>query len=267
MSFYRRFLLIALCLSLGACTSGRLSQELTLGKINYTSGNYKQAFRQLLPVAVNGVAQAQYAVGYMYYYGYGVPQDGESGLFWMNRAAAQQYFPAVKALALIKEPRPVCDEYRSSACDRDAPSSFKGEVPASSQDEVLQSLPKATCKTVPDPALTTHFSREENIAPTQSHPAPVVKPAKLSSPVCSNYGLQLYGAYQFAQVKRFRQELSLEKQSHVWHTKNKGRDWYVLTYGKYDSIMQAKLAEDRLPSQLKELGPWVRKTSQLELVL
>lgn len=90
------------CLLLVSCvTSPKMSQELEQGKMNFIAGNYKQAFHELLPIAAKGSAQAEYAVGYMYYYGYGVSQDNDSGIFWMQKAAAQNFEPAVKALEMI----------------------------------------------------------------------------------------------------------------------------------------------------------------------
>ena len=55
----------------------------------------------LLPLACNGLPDAQYGVGYMYYYGLGVAQDTDVGYFWIRRAANARYLPAIKALELI----------------------------------------------------------------------------------------------------------------------------------------------------------------------
>jgi len=78
-----------------------MSQEVEQGKMHFIAGNYRYAFRELLPAAVKGNLQAEYAVGYMYYYGYGTSQDTDTGIFWMQKAAAQNFEPAVKALGII----------------------------------------------------------------------------------------------------------------------------------------------------------------------
>jgi len=91
-------LLFFMTLMLTACYSPGMSEELQVGKDSFKSGDYKDAFHQLLPLAANGKAQAQYAVGYMYYNGFGVTQDTESGIFWMKRAADQHYPPAMSAM-------------------------------------------------------------------------------------------------------------------------------------------------------------------------
>lgn len=77
--------------------------KLAYGKSMFEKGYYKKAMKELLPLAANGNAEAQYAVGYMYYYGYGVTKDIESGTFWIKRSAKQQFKPAQKALSIISK--------------------------------------------------------------------------------------------------------------------------------------------------------------------
>ena len=92
--------ILLLCLSLGGCVSARkvyMAENLQLGRLTFESGDFKRAFCQLLPLAVEGSPQAQYAVGYMYYYGYGVSRDPTSGLFWIKRSGNAYYTPAIKA--------------------------------------------------------------------------------------------------------------------------------------------------------------------------
>lgn len=97
----RMYLLILIVFFLSACTSIHMTEEFQMGKSNFVNGNFKQAFHRLLPVAYAGRPEAQYAVGYMYFYGYGVALDYESGVFWISHAAECHYAPAVDALYLI----------------------------------------------------------------------------------------------------------------------------------------------------------------------
>lgn len=99
-----QYIIILLTIGLlQSCVSARTAQELQLGKMTFEAGDYKLAFHELLPLAVDGNAEAQYAIGYMYYYGYGPPQDEVVGLFWMNKAAGQYYAPAIEALEKIHQ--------------------------------------------------------------------------------------------------------------------------------------------------------------------
>ena len=97
------FAIVISSLLLPSCVTTANTQHLQNGEASFTAGNFKSAFHQLLPLAAEGVPQAEYGVGYLYYYGYGVAQDSESGLFWMNKAASQHYAPAIRALAAIQE--------------------------------------------------------------------------------------------------------------------------------------------------------------------
>ena len=97
-----RFLLWALflplCLHLSACQAHPFTpQVVQQAKAEYENGYYKTAFYRLLPAAADGDKEAQYALGYMYYYGLGIPQDTQTGYFWIKRSADQGYGPAVKA--------------------------------------------------------------------------------------------------------------------------------------------------------------------------
>lgn len=94
-------MLIVAALFLQGCASPKMSQELQGGKNLFEKGEYKDAFHELLPVAVHGNKEAQYAVGYMYFNGIGVAQDTESGTFWIAQSANQHYPPAEDAMKSI----------------------------------------------------------------------------------------------------------------------------------------------------------------------
>lgn len=97
---------LLLALVLASCSSlhsMRSTQELARGKSNFESGYYRDAFHQLLPLASEGNREAQYAIGYMYYYGYGVVQDMETGTFWIQKSADQRYQPAAEALIAMRK--------------------------------------------------------------------------------------------------------------------------------------------------------------------
>lgn len=108
-TFIRLFIFTILALNLIACMHVRptgVPSPATVSEVNqgqrlFESGYYKKAMRDLLPLACDGNAESQYAVGYMYYYGYGVAQDTDVGYFWINRSAENGYAPAKQALIMI----------------------------------------------------------------------------------------------------------------------------------------------------------------------
>lgn len=75
--------------------------ELKTGEYFFEKGYYKRAMSNLLPPAHDGDPKAQYAVGYMYYYGYGVQQDTDRGYYWIEKAARCNDPKAIEAMHLL----------------------------------------------------------------------------------------------------------------------------------------------------------------------
>lgn len=76
---------------------------------NYAQGirdfhdqNYRSAFIHLLPQAINGRPEAQYAVGYMYYYGQGVTEDRVKAWNWITLAAKAGQADALEAMVILR---------------------------------------------------------------------------------------------------------------------------------------------------------------------
>jgi TPR repeat protein len=102
-NYSAKYLIVVLVSSfLFSCASLNSQSQLEQGERYFNSGLYKTALEQLLPLAADGNAKAEYAVGYLYYYGYGVAQDTQTGAFWIKRSADQKYEPAMKALTLFQ---------------------------------------------------------------------------------------------------------------------------------------------------------------------
>ena len=82
----RRLLFIfSLCLIIAPLAWGDYQD----GRKAYNRGDYATALKELLPLAEQGHAGAQYFIGYMYYKGQGVDQDGEEAVKWFRQAAEQ----------------------------------------------------------------------------------------------------------------------------------------------------------------------------------
>lgn len=69
-----------------------------------TAESYNMSIDQIKEAAQAGDVDAQYALGYSYYYGKGVPQDQQTAIFWIRKAAAAGQAQAVKALVLLDKP-------------------------------------------------------------------------------------------------------------------------------------------------------------------
>jgi TPR repeat protein len=91
-------------LVLSACShtgSSHSKGQPTAGK------SYSLTYEQVREAAQDGDADAQYALGYMYYYGQNVTRNANQARFWIGRAAAQNHQQAIRALKMMDaEPRP-----------------------------------------------------------------------------------------------------------------------------------------------------------------
>lgn len=77
--------------------------DLESARVNFEQQNYETSMQILRPLAAEGVADAQYALGYQYFYGLGVEQNTQAGTEWIRLAAQQHYTPAQEALAKIND--------------------------------------------------------------------------------------------------------------------------------------------------------------------
>lgn len=75
---------------------------LQIAKDLYVARQYKQAYQISSKLAEKNNAEAQYLLGYLLYYGQGVPADIKQGTKWINISADADYRPAIEALVLIK---------------------------------------------------------------------------------------------------------------------------------------------------------------------
>jgi hypothetical protein len=62
---------------------------------------YQCSFARIEQAARSGDPDAQYALGYLYYYGIGTTQDRQAGLVWIRKAAAQGQSVAQEALRTL----------------------------------------------------------------------------------------------------------------------------------------------------------------------
>lgn len=123
-------LMFSVCTFLTACASQQL--RLAQGKTSFIQQDYHQAFKTLEPLAVQGIAEAQYAVGYMYFYGYGTPQNNTLALKWMQSAAAQGLPQAAKALEMIQA-QIVTQQNEGNPTFTNLPDNYAATIPTTAQ--------------------------------------------------------------------------------------------------------------------------------------
>ncbi len=94
-------LLISSALLLSGCYPSA-NKLLAQGRAAYKAQNYHIAFNNILAAAKKGNIQAQYTLGYMYYYGIGTPRDMQHAIAWLDQAARHGDPRAIRALQLLQ---------------------------------------------------------------------------------------------------------------------------------------------------------------------
>lgn len=97
---FRITLVVILSLGQFACAS---RSNLIEGIKSFRVQDYRQAFIRLKPEAKKGQPDAEYAVGYMYYYGQGVVENRKKAWYWINKAALVGQPDAVAALVILRQ--------------------------------------------------------------------------------------------------------------------------------------------------------------------
>ncbi len=83
------------------CLSTPTWADFQAGDEAYDRGDYTTALREWRPLAEQGVVEAQYNIGVLYYHGQGVPQDFRQARHWWKKAAAQGLAKAQRNLGML----------------------------------------------------------------------------------------------------------------------------------------------------------------------
>lgn len=81
----------------------RNEQSYAVAKQNFAEQNFRTAFLRVQRPAKAGNADAQYALGYMYYYGKGTVINRPYAVYWFQQAAAQGQKDAQRALKMVPQ--------------------------------------------------------------------------------------------------------------------------------------------------------------------
>ena len=99
---------IATLLLLSGCDHQSGSYAYQQGNMAFEQGKYKTSLRHYLYAANRDLPEAQYAVGYQYYYGLGTEANIFKSMYWFKQAAPQskraEY--AVQQILAHREPLP-----------------------------------------------------------------------------------------------------------------------------------------------------------------
>ena len=105
MAWFKRSLMVVLLLA-AAALSAPAGADFKTGLEAYKRGDYRASFGQWKPLAEAGNAPAQFNLGILYENGLGVAKDAIEAYRWYQKAARQDYGPAVRVVARFRRDRP-----------------------------------------------------------------------------------------------------------------------------------------------------------------
>lgn len=221
------------------------------------------SFDQVQQAAINGDPDAEYALGYMYYYGKGVTRDAQAATMWIQKAAVQGQPQAIKAARLL-----------GLAANPDAGSTVTQAPPQSNNtatvSKITQQPPASAASTPTTVKAESNVSSKTDAAASkaavvsQNMSNRSVDEKRLLSTETDYYTIQLLGSHNKQEILDFIKAHRLEAKALYYKTSYQGQPWYVLVYGLYKTDAAATAAVKQLPEAVQRLTPWVKSINTVQ---
>lgn len=261
---------------------------------NHFLQKYDCSLDKIEVAAQDGDPDAQYALGYMYFYGIGTVRDVNAAKLWIRRAAAQGQALAMQATHILNheeypgmgsaksEDGSTGDVYKPKVYTNKTVDEMNAEKPAEDINKHLPNYGKKnnqapTSEPAADDVQTKADAATPDVSldPTSEQPSPTAPPQQPQTPINSSqihrppiskadpqpgYTLQLMASNNEKAVQNFVVSHRLEGRAKL----NKINHEYKLTYGQFRSIAEAKAALALLPKSLQTLHPWIKSQALLD---
>lgn len=229
---------------------------------NHFLQKYDCSLSKIESEAQSGDPDAQYALGYMYYYGIGTVRDQDAASLWIKRAAAQGQTLALRATHILNHDKyegmaaayqtaqdgGTGEAYRAKALKVHTAKQLNAAKPTA---HVRDHLPNLGKNTQPSTSSTSDAKNHlpAHLRSSQHAPMPVMaKP----------YTVQLVASAHLDTLKSLVAHYHLGASASYQTTQRGGQTWYQLTYGQYATPSAARQAIQKLPQPVQALHPWVR---------
>jgi septal ring-binding cell division protein DamX len=220
---------LAACANQGAVQKSAQTNHAAQGA--YVQVKHKAlGLNELQAKAQEGDADAQYTLGYRYYYGIGVKQNMKTSVAWFRQAGSQGQTQARQALTLIRQADRI-DAQGASA-----------------------SRARATAR-----SATQGSSASSRLALSRSRVAATrASAASTATAASGGFTLQLMGTHDKKSLVDFIMANKLQDKATYYRRTIDGQDWYVLVSGRFASQQEAVEAIGRLPQTVRSMNPWVK---------
>ena len=259
-------MLMSTVLLAGCASTDSNSDAIAQAKTNFAQQNYQLAFKQIQAPANQGDPEAQYALGYMYYYGKGTAMNRSLGKEWIKKAAdngdsnAQQAYQSIVSEEQHNVTAPADTQSNATTTDTDSVASENPVTP-----------PVSAAAPVSVPVAAVAATPIHHTAATNSHRAAVAGASTDEHAILAasghQYTLQLTNAPSASAAKAFIKQHHLGTAAKYYRRQVNNNEVYTVIYGHYPSEHAAELAAHKLPASLQKSKPWPRTLSSVQAEL
>lgn len=255
------------------CSKNKTPTQLAMGNCN--GDPYLAKFgcdvANVQQAASSGDPDAQYALGYMYFYGVGTVQDTQTAKLWIARAAAQGQPLAKKAISLLNQGH-TPGAYMSDM--NHEPSGIEKHLPnlnsGSSRPPVLNVLKRHPQYEERQPIHNINSAKHLPSSPSVHQIRHIGRSAidrmegKLMHMSAKGYTLQLMGNHHLPTIQRYVKAHHLEGKAVYYYSTFHHSRWYMLTYGQYKTVAEAHRAIQQLPKSVRANHPWIKPIKDVQ---
>lgn len=295
-TIYNLVFVASFVVSLSACTTTArmVSREVSVSpaiqieeaQAAIRKKDYTLAAKLLEPLANQGRGDAQYALGYLYFNGMGVPKNNSIAAKWFKVSADNGNENAKLALSHIPPTKGAVIDIR----DKNKPLSdsmpVMGDEAGSSEHDGSQlvdnSIPPHEIVTrspvedsmIAESNLNQSVQIEEKTTDKLQDVDTIASGDKLTDgekwiarQPSKNFTIQLIVLADESALQSFISDNNLQGNAVYYQTEKNGKIFHALVHGSFESYSLAKEAVEGLSSELKQVEPWIRNISNIQNIL
>lgn len=261
MNFIKLILIILSIFVIAGCTTTttKLTQTKPLidqpaqyekARDAFSKKDYVLAAELLKPLAEQGNADAQYALGYMYHNGLGVPRNYKLALQWMSAASAKGNKKATEAL------------HRISVLNTETTNSDL----LKEEEQQPTNKPKSAITAIPteSPGPTESPETAKNGVAQKKQTILTADEQWIMGQPDSHFTIQLMASGSESALKKFIKDHNLHDSAVIYRTQRHDKDWFTLVEGSYESFKQVNEALKKLPPPLQSAKPWPKSIGDIK---
>jgi len=220
--------------------------------ISYSQGDHQRAFRLTEAIAYDGNAKAQYALGYLYYHGTGVPQDKSLGISWIEQAAENGSEKAKVALKQLTHGNLYEPKNQNTMADAvESYPKIKNELLVD-KNQNLTDVPQTG--SMISKVLTA--KKHIDLTPHEQY---------LLNAKAEQYTVELLVSMEQKAIMNLLQQDSIKSNVYTYQKIVNNKPWQIIVFGTYDTKAEASEAINDLSDVIKNVShPTIRSMESVQ---